>query len=262
MILHEKTAWAAADSVVSTVETPTDAETLCGPFGTGVGLSAAVDPDSAPWPSGYPSWTVSPSDHASLTSTIGSTNSFSADTVGSYTVTAACGTSKKAVCIKEVGIASISGPNSKVSTRQEVPVAPEAWGTTETIYAPPYANVQLTAALAPASASMTDDIKDAISWSQSGYFSGTIEADESNPLSATFYSHSTGDYVITVSCGSSQETLCSIMARLATQPFFACVLLSNARRLLDPRWELMNRNGINSTNFPERRDCFLRAQSS
>lgn len=106
--------------------------------------------------------------------------------------------------MKVVGVASVSG-HGKTSTREEIPSGTDKWTDAETIYAQPQSIVELTMTLNP-SVTLDDTLKDSINWSVSGWLS-TISPKESNKLEATFKPDSSGDYVVTASCGSSQRLI-------------------------------------------------------
>lgn len=106
--------------------------------------------------------------------------------------------------MKVVGVASISG-HGKTSTREETPSGSDKWTDSETIYAQPKSVVELTMTLNP-NVVLDDTLKNSISWSVSGW--GTsITPKESNQLEAIFKPVSSGDYVVTASCGSSQRLI-------------------------------------------------------
>lgn len=106
--------------------------------------------------------------------------------------------------MKVVGVASVSG-HGKTSTREETPSGTDKWTDSETIYAQPKSVVELTMTLNP-DVTLDDTLKDSISWSVSGWTT-TITPKESNKLEATFKPGSSGDYVVTASCGSSQRLI-------------------------------------------------------
>ncbi len=106
--------------------------------------------------------------------------------------------------MKVVGVVSISG-HGKTSTREETPSGSDKWTDSETIYAQPKSVVQLTMALNP-NVTLDDTLKNSIDWSVSGW-SNSITPSDSNKLEATFKPGSSGDYVVTASCGSSQRLI-------------------------------------------------------
>jgi len=108
-----------------------------------------------------------------------------------------------------------------LSTEENSPGGADSWPQSETVYASPYAEVNLLANLLPYGVAPDDYVKSSISWSQSGWFSGSITYDAGNPLSAIFKSGSTGDYIVTVSCGSSKRV---ILVRRGDSNDFLCNL--------------------------------------
>jgi len=126
-----------------------------------------------------------------------------------------------------VGVASISGPNNKSSSRKEAPSSIDDWTSTETIYASPCALVNLTANITPA-VTLTDEIKSAIEWSSSG--TGTVTQDSSDPLKAVFKDTLAGDNVITVKCGTSQRV---ILVRVVIPKIHAVTFTGNKTILKD-----------------------------
>ena len=104
---------------------------------------------------------------------------------------------------QESGIIRISGPNSKFSEQTE---RSAAWAESEVIYSQPCAQFSLTAILAP---DMSDDereiILNNINWSAD---QGTLVPDNANPLEALHTAPAaTGEYHITVSCGTSKRVI-------------------------------------------------------
>ena len=104
---------------------------------------------------------------------------------------------------QESGIIRISGPNSKFSEQTE---RSAAWAESEVIYSQPCAQFSLTAILAP---DMSDDereiILNNINWSAD---QGTLVPDNANPLEAQHTAPAaTGEYHITVSCGTSKRVI-------------------------------------------------------
>ena len=104
---------------------------------------------------------------------------------------------------QESGIIRISGPNSKFSEQTE---RSAAWAESEVIYSQPCAQFFLTATLAP---DMSDDereiILNNINWSAD---QGTLVPDNANPLEALHTAPAaTGEYHITVSCGTSKRVI-------------------------------------------------------
>lgn len=106
--------------------------------------------------------------------------------------------------MKVVGVASMNG-HGKTSTRAEPPSGIDKWTDSETIYAQPKSVIELTMTLNP-NVTLDDTLKNSITWSVSGIFS-TITPKESNKLEATLTPGSSGDYVVTASCGSSQRLI-------------------------------------------------------
>ncbi len=79
-------------TVTSTTASPGTAQTIYIPVGESVTVTATPTP--ATWPSGYPTWKV----NGTSAGTAGSaTYELSPDTAGTYTVSATCGTSTKAI---------------------------------------------------------------------------------------------------------------------------------------------------------------------
>ena len=88
-------------TIISTTNTPGNNETLYVPKGaSSLTITATPEPGSS-WPNGYPTWTL----NGTSVGTAGNTTySLSRATVGTYTVSAMCGTSKKAINVVVFGV--------------------------------------------------------------------------------------------------------------------------------------------------------------
>ena len=200
--VKQLSATSGSTTVTSTTDTPSGNETIYVPKGNSnstitITITATPEPGSS-WPNGYPTWKLN---GASVGPPGSETYSLSTAIPGSYTVSASCGTTAKAINVIIVEVSSITG-HGKSSSRSNLP---NNWADSEIIYAQPKSVINLTMSLDP-EVTPDDNLKTAINWSISGTFA-TITPDESK-LGATFIPDSTGNYIVTASCGQSQRLIC------------------------------------------------------
>jgi hypothetical protein len=185
----------SAEDITSTTDNPGNNETLYVPVGSS---SIEITPEPEPegdWPDDFPTWTGATGEDGSNTADFTDTAQ-----PGTHTIEATCGNSK-AMKIVVVGVKEICHDDSSKKSDESLEVS---LGENETVYSAPYVDVDLTANPDPDNANWPDEtlLSDYPSWNcECGWPICSHLTEDGDKC--TFNSSSTGDYIVSCSCGDS-----------------------------------------------------------